>query len=108
MLVLLCSSLIVCHVDPCTAGVAAEQVDSPKKQPAEVEPQTAAPAAALTNPPAAASDAASAAERYAAELSQLRESFPEYDEALILDMLEDQGGDVLEVHAVLKVNWVLL
>lgn len=44
-----------------------------------------------------------AEQRYTAELVQLRESFPDYDEGLILGMLEDQGGDMLEVHAALKV-----
>uniref|UniRef100_A0A383VGC2 RING-type E3 ubiquitin transferase n=1 Tax=Tetradesmus obliquus TaxID=3088 RepID=A0A383VGC2_TETOB len=53
-------------------------------------------------PAAAAAAAAPAASRYAAELSQLCESFPDFDRELIAGMLEDQGGDVEEVHAYLK------
>jgi hypothetical protein len=46
--------------------------------------------------------------RYSRELTQLREAFPEYDEGLIVGLLEDQGGDWEEVHAYLKVSPGLL
>ena len=72
--------------------------------------QEAAEEAAAAAKPSTAAAAApvAAAVRYAAELAQLRESFPEFDGELVLGMLEDQGGDMLEVHAQLKVRYMLL
>eukprot|EP00878_Enallax_costatus_P002906 GHUV01003100.1.p1 GENE.GHUV01003100.1~~GHUV01003100.1.p1 ORF type:complete len:864 (+),score=393.39 GHUV01003100.1:552-3143(+) len=82
-----------------------EQAPSKKQK---LDDTAAAPPAASNGvlsprqPQATAVAAVPAEQRYAAELAQLRESFPDYDEGLIMGMLDDQGGDLLEVHAALK------
>lgn len=84
-------------------GYAEDAEDQAPRKKQKLEDNAAEPAAAAT---AAAPIAAVPSEqRYAAELAQLHASFPEYDEELIISMLEDQGGDMLEVHAALKVRY---
>jgi len=61
----------------------------------------AAAAAAVAAAPSAAAPSA-AAGRYASELAQLRAAYPDFDESLMLGMLEDQGGDIEEVRAYLR------
>eukprot|EP00775_Hariotina_reticulata_P002915 gene2915-3202_t len=70
-----------------------------------VAPASAAEEAEVVPTPAVteqAADAGIAAGRYAVEMSQLHEAFPEFDLELIAGLLEDQGGDCEEVHAYLK------
>lgn len=99
----------------CVLHVTAADKENPIKNQAPSKKQKVDDAA-TTVPPAAdrvlsprqqhatAVAAVPAEQRYNAELAQLRETFPDYDESLILGMLDDQGGDVLEVHAALKVS----
>ena len=75
--------------------------------PAAEEEEKAAPA------PAAAAEAAAPAAaangngggRYASEVAELLKSFPDFDEGLVVGLLEDQGGDAVEVAAYLKVGF---
>ncbi|KAI8473693.1 MAG: hypothetical protein J3K34DRAFT_518803 [Monoraphidium minutum] len=83
------------------ASPAAAAAAEPAAPAAEAAPE----AAAAPEPAAAAPAPAAAGElggRYASELAGLQGAFPEYDAGLILAMLEDQGGDEVEVAAYLK------
>jgi hypothetical protein len=85
----------------------ASKGDAASKAP-EAGPEAAsaggAPAAAAPAPAAAAAAPSEPASRYSVELAELQSSFPDFDAGLILGMLEDQGGDAVEVAAYLKVG----
>lgn len=106
-----------------------KQQPPPKKRQRKDEEQPAAAAAAAAEGAAAAAGASKGADeapaaaagtlqqqqqggvgagRYASEVAQLSEAFPDFDGDLIAGLLEDQGGDMEEVHAYLKVCVCLL
>jgi E3 ubiquitin-protein ligase UHRF1 len=77
--------------------------EAAKEEAAKEEPSDdAAPDAKAAAGGAAAAAPSAAAGRYASELAQLRAAFPDFDEGLMLGMLEDQGGDLEEVRAYLR------
>lgn len=58
--------------------------------------------------PSAAAPASRPSHQYSSELLLLHKEFPEFDESLVLGLLEDQGGDVLDVRHSLRVSTPLL
>ena len=58
----------------------------------------------MTATAAAAAPRAVPAEKYGADLEELCAEFPDFDRMLMEDMLEDQGGDVRDVRAMLRVG----
>lgn len=93
---------------PVTAGAAAGAAAAPAgtNDAQQNAPEVAGGVGSSAHAPQLAERTAAQAtgQHYAVELATLTAAFPDFDAGLISGLLEDQGGDVEEVHAYLKVR----
>ncbi|MEW5310725.1 MAG: hypothetical protein WDW38_002493 [Sanguina aurantia] len=83
-----------------SSQAAAPAAGSSAAQPSQ--PASAAVAAAAVAAVAVAAGPSKPTHQYSSELALLQKEYPEFDESLVLGLLEDQGGDLLDVRHSLK------